>query len=79
MAQVNPKTAPSGHVDSGAIGQRYHKTDPRYCYETAADLIIANNRQQTAMQDADLFAQHPSDSEQRLNQVGQGAGCRPAL
>jgi hypothetical protein len=23
------------------------------------------------MQDADLFAQHPSDSEQRLNQGGQ--------
>src|SRR5437016_2851241 len=40
-------------------------------HQTPAHVIVPNDGQQAAMQDGDLFAQHPSDSERRFDQDSQ--------
>ena len=61
----------SGHVDGGAIGQRHNGADTGGRHQTPAHLIVPDNRQQAAMQNDDLFAEYPPDSEQRFNQGRQ--------
>src|SRR5271154_2859282 len=56
------------HVDSGAIGQRHHGPTPGVVDQTPAYLVIPDDRQQTAMQDAELLAKRPSNNEQRFDQ-----------
>jgi hypothetical protein len=61
----------SGHVDGGAIAQRHHGADTRGRHQAPAHPIIPDDSQQTAMQDDDLFAEHPPDNEQRFDQCRQ--------
>jgi SAM-dependent methyltransferase len=51
--------------------QRYHRTDTRGRHQAPAHLIVPNDGQQAAMQDAELLAKCPSDNEQRFDQCSQ--------
>src|ERR1700692_1037525 len=74
-----PKNRPDGlgfaeagwHIDGGAIGQRHHGADTRGCHQAPAYLILPDDSQQAAVQDDDLFTEHPPDDEQRLHQYRQ--------
>jgi hypothetical protein len=59
------------NVDSGTIGQRYNGTNTRDGHEPPAHLILPDDSQQAAVQDDDLFTEHPPDDEQRLHQYRQ--------
>jgi hypothetical protein len=61
----------SWHVDGGAIGQRDHGADTGGGHQAPANIIVPDDGQQAVVQDADLLAKHPSDSEQRFNQDSQ--------
>ena len=56
-------TEPSGYVDSGAIGQRHYRANTGDRHQTPAHVIVADDGQQAAMQDANLLAKHPSDDK----------------
>src|SRR5215204_2852167 len=60
-----------GHVDCDAIGQRNHRADTRDCHETPAHIIVPDNGQQAALQDADLLAKRPPDNEQRSTRTAK--------
>ena len=49
------------HIDSGAEGQRHHRTDTGDRHQPPAHRIVAHDGQQAAMQDGGLLAQHASD------------------
>jgi hypothetical protein len=53
------------------ISQRHHGADARVRHQTPAYLVIPDDRQQAAMQDAELLAKRPSNNEQRFDQRGQ--------
>jgi hypothetical protein len=59
------------HVDRGAIGQRNHRADTGDRHQAPAHIIVPDDGQQPAMQDADLFAKHPPDKKQRFDQYRQ--------
>jgi hypothetical protein len=44
------------HIDGGAIGQRHHWTDTGDRHQAPAHIIVPDDGQQSAMQDADLLA-----------------------
>src|ERR1700746_1950677 len=62
---------PGWHIDGGAIGQRHHRADTRGRHQAPAYLILPDDSQQAAVQDDDLFTEHPPDDEQRLHQYRQ--------
>src|ERR1700720_2605090 len=79
---------PGWHIDGGAIGQRHHGADTRDRHQAPAYLVLPDDGQQAAVQDDDLFTEHPPDDEQRLRhyrQVGDildkllDAGLEPHL
>ena len=45
-----------GYVDRGAIGQRHHGAYTRDRHQASAHIIVPDDDQQAAVQDADLFA-----------------------
>jgi len=51
------------HVDGGAIGQRHHGADTGDRHQAPAHVIIPDDGQQAAVQDADLLAKYPPDNE----------------
>src|SRR6187551_1948753 len=51
----------SRNVDGGAIGQRHHWADAGGRHQALAHLVIPDDGQQAAMQDAELLAKRPSD------------------
>jgi hypothetical protein len=57
--------------DRGAIGQRHHRADPGDRHQAPTHLIVPNDDQQAAVQDAKLLTKHPPDNEQRLDQNSQ--------
>src|SRR5215471_2081265 len=59
------------HIDRDAIGQRDHRPDTRDGHQAAAHIIVPDDGQQAAMQDAELLANDPPDNEQRFHQHGQ--------
>src|SRR5262245_57532996 len=59
------------YIDRDAIGQRDHRTDPGDRHQAPAHLIVSDNGQHAAMQDAELLANNPPDNKQRLDQDGQ--------
>ena len=63
-----------GHVDGRAIGQRHHRADTGDRHQAPAHIIVPDNGQQAAMQDADLLAKHPPDNEQRFDQTRPSQG-----
>src|SRR4029450_10479172 len=60
-----------GHIDGGAIGQRYHGADAGGRHQTPTHVIVPHDGQQAAMQDAELLAKYPPDNEQRFDQHSQ--------
>src|ERR1700722_11799506 len=74
-----PKNRPDGlgfaepgwHIDGGAIGQSHHRANTGRRHQAPAYLILPDNSQQAAVQDDDLFTEHPPDDEQRLHQYRQ--------
>ena len=61
----------SGHIDGGTVSQRHHRANARDRHQAPAHLIIPHDSQQAAMQDDDLFAQHPPDNEHGFDQHRQ--------
>jgi hypothetical protein len=55
-----------GYVDGSAIGQRHHGADARGRHQTPAYLVIPDDRQQAAMQDAELLAKRPWNNNPTL-------------
>jgi hypothetical protein len=60
-----------GHIDGDAIGQRHHGTNTGDRHQAPTHIIFANDGQQAAVQDVDLFAKRPPRDEQRFDQHGQ--------
>jgi hypothetical protein len=56
---------------SSAISQRHHGADTGGRHQAPAHRIVSDDGQQTAMQDNDLFAEHPPYNEQGFDQNGQ--------
>src|ERR1700681_3308808 len=52
-------------------GQPHHGADTRGRHQAPAYLILPDDSQQAAVQDDDLFTEHPPDDEQRLHQYRQ--------
>jgi hypothetical protein len=82
---VSPNTAPTAleflkRAGTSTIGQRHHGADTGHRHQAPAHIIGPHDRQQAAVQDADLFAKYSPDNEQRLDQhdqVGEVlAGCQ---
>jgi len=51
------------HVDGGAIGQRHHGADTGDRHQAPAHVIIPDDGQQAAVQDADLLAKYSPDNK----------------
>ena len=64
------------YIDGRAIGQRYHRTDTRNRHQTPSHVIVPDDSQQAAMQDTDLFTEHPPDKEQWLEERSRMRLCR---
>src|SRR6516165_6792035 len=78
LADVSPNRAdrlgvpePGRHIDGDAIGQRDHRANTGNRHQAPAHIIVADDGQHAAMQDAELLAKHPPDNEQRFHQYGQ--------
>src|SRR5262249_2463446 len=56
------------YIDGDAIGQRDHRADTRDGHQAPAHIIVPDDGQQVAMQDAELLANYPPDDEQRFHQ-----------
>jgi hypothetical protein len=41
----------------------------RHCHQSPTDFVVPDNRQQAAMQNPDLFAQHPPDNKRWFDQL----------
>jgi len=54
-----------------ARGQRHHWGDTGHRHQAPAYLIVPHDGQQAAVQDAELFAKHPPDDEQKFDECGQ--------
>src|SRR5712671_4717813 len=50
---------------------RDHRANPRDRHQAPAHIIVADDGQQAAMQDAELLANDPPDNEQWFHQLGQ--------
>jgi hypothetical protein len=59
------------HIDGDAIGQRDHRADTGDRHQAPAHIIVPDDGQQAAMQDAELLANDPPDDEQRFHQHSQ--------
>jgi hypothetical protein len=59
------------HIDGGALGQRHHRADPGNRHQAPAHLIIPDDGQQAAVEDADLLAKSPPDNEEWFDQKDQ--------
>ena len=76
-------------LDRGAIGQRNDGADIGDCREAPTHVVVADDGQQAAMQDAELLAKHPADNKQWFDQGRRpywgvsrqfaGVDCAPAL
>ena len=64
------------YIDGRAIGQRYHRTDTRNRHQTPSHVIVPDDSQQAAMQDTDLFTEHPPDKEQWLKERSRMRLCQ---
>ena len=63
---------PAGrHIDCDAIGQSDDRANTGNRHQAPAHIVVADDGQHAAMQDAELLAKHPPDSEQRFHQYGQ--------
>ena len=76
MEGVSPNTAPTALKRAGtstgdAIGQRDHRADTGDRHQAPAHIIVADDSQQAAMQDAELLANNLPDNEQWFHQHGQ--------
>ena len=77
MEGVSPNTAPAPTAlefrnrAGTAIGQREHRANTGNRHQAPAHIIVADDGQHAAMQDAELLANHPPDNEQRFHQYGQ--------
>jgi hypothetical protein len=60
-----------GHVNCSAIGQRYHRANSGDRHQAPAHIIVPYDGQQTAVQNPDLFAKHPPNNKEGLNQNGK--------
>src|SRR5262249_45332856 len=58
-------------IDRDAIGERDNRSDTRDRHQAPAHIIVPDDGQQAAMQDAELLANDPPDNEQRSHQPGQ--------
>src|SRR5215467_14236020 len=58
-------------IDRDAIGERDNRSDTRDRHQAPAHIIVPDDGQQAAMQDAELLANDPPDNEQRFHQHGQ--------
>ena len=66
-------------MPSTQIGQCNDGADTRNGHQAPTHGIVPDNGQQAAMQDADLFAKHPPDNKQRLDQHGHIGKVRDEL
>ena len=62
LSGIGTKALPS-YVDGGAIGQRHHGADTGDRHQAPAHVIIPDDGQQAAVQDADLLAKYLPDNE----------------
>ena len=58
-------------LDRGAIGQRNDGADTGDCHEAPTHVVVADDGQQAAMEDAELLAKHPADNKQWFDQYCQ--------
>src|SRR5215470_17572616 len=56
------------YIDGDTKGQRDHRPDTWGRHQAAAHIIVPDDNQQAAMQDAELLANYPPDNEQRFHQ-----------
>src|SRR5262249_28076919 len=59
------------YIDGDTKGQRDHRSNAWDRHQAPAHVIVPDDGQQAAMQDAELLANDPPDNEQRLHQHGQ--------
>src|SRR5262249_18447013 len=57
-------------VDRRAVSQRYHCADPRGGHQPPAHRVAADHVEQHLLQDGELLAHDPADTEQRLDDRG---------
>ena len=67
-----------GHAAALALGSNvpHHRADTGDGHQAPAYLVIPDDSKQAAMQHGELFAQRPSDNQQRFDQVAD-QGCSP--